>query len=168
VTDDALRFAHRATEVELPDAVRLRLLKAFHELEPWPDVAPTFAALAELGIGRAVLSNFTTAMLKDLRARASLEELDILSVDAARAYKPDPRAYGLATQHYGCRARNIAFVAFAGWDAAGARHFGFRTYWANRLHASTELLGATADRTASGLDELVSFVAQTPRGPRHT
>jgi len=47
-------------------------------------------------------------------------------------YKPDPHAYHLAIKAFRLRHEAIAFVASAGWDAAGARTFGYQTFWANR------------------------------------
>jgi 2-haloacid dehalogenase len=53
----------------------------------------------------------------------------------------------------------IAFAAFGGWDAAGAKRFGYWSYWCNRLGAPEEVLGANPDATSSGLTELLSGIA---------
>jgi 2-haloacid dehalogenase len=52
----------------------------------------------------------------------------------------------------------IAFAAFAGWDAAGARWFGYPTFWVNRSNAAVEELGAAPDGIGSGLGDLAKFV----------
>ena len=52
----------------------------------------------------------------------------------------------------------IAFAAFAGWDAAGAKWFGYPTFWVNRANAPVEELSATPDGMGSGLGDLVKFV----------
>ena len=53
----------------------------------------------------------------------------------------------------------IAFAAFAGWDAAGARWFGYPTFWVNRLNTPVEELSATFRmESVSGLGDLVKFV----------
>jgi 2-haloacid dehalogenase len=62
-----------------------------------------------------------------------------LSVDAVRVYKPHPRA------------------AFAGWDAAGAKLFGYPTFWVNRQGQPAEELGAMADGTGAGMADLARF-----------
>ncbi|MEO8406190.1 MAG: hypothetical protein ABI480_16395, partial [Chitinophagaceae bacterium] len=48
----------------------------------------------------------------------------------------------------------IGFVAFAGWDAAGAKSFGYPTYWLNRQHQPMEQLGVTPDWTGDNLSDL--------------
>jgi 2-haloacid dehalogenase len=52
----------------------------------------------------------------------------------------------------------ILFVPFAGWDAAGAKWFGYRTFWVNRLHLPQEELGVTPDATGGNLADLLTFV----------
>jgi 2-haloacid dehalogenase len=54
----------------------------------------------------------------------------------------------------------IAFVASASWDAAGARWFGYPTMWINRMGLPAEELGVAADVTAGGLAPLLDFVAR--------
>ena len=56
----------------------------------------------------------------------------------------------------------ILFAAFAGWDAAGAKWFGYPTFWVNRLNVPAEELGVTPDAVGRDLTELVSFV-KAPR-----
>jgi 2-haloacid dehalogenase len=46
------------------------------------------------------------------------------STDMVRAYKPDPRAYRMAIDGLKLQREEIAFAAFGGWDAAGAKVFG--------------------------------------------
>jgi FMN phosphatase YigB (HAD superfamily) len=52
----------------------------------------------------------------------------ILSTDQAKTYKPDPRAYQLGVDTLGLKRNEILFVAFAGWDAAGASCLGIRYF----------------------------------------
>jgi 2-haloacid dehalogenase len=37
--------------------------------------------------------------------------------------------------------RNIVFAAFGGWDGAGAKPFGYLTFWIDRAGAPAEELG---------------------------
>jgi 2-haloacid dehalogenase len=53
-------------------------------------------------------------------------------------------------------------VAFAGWDAAGAKWFGYPTFWVNRLNLPGEELGVTADAIGRDLTDVVRFV-KAPR-----
>ncbi|WP_437652857.1 hypothetical protein [Sorangium sp. So ce1182] len=52
----------------------------------------------------------------------------------------------------------IVFVPFAGWDAAGARWFGYPTFWVNRQGLPPEELGVRADAMGASLAELVELV----------
>jgi len=82
----------------------------------------------------------------------------VLSTDQIRAYKPDPRAYQMAIDAFKLKRKEILFAAFAGWDAAGAKWFGYPTFWVNRLNLPGEELGVTPDATGQDLTDLVSFV----------
>jgi len=77
---------------------------------------------------------------------------------AADTYKPDPRAYQMAVDAFRLRREQIAFAAFGGWDVAGAKWFGFRTVWVNRLQVPVEEPGVTPDATGSTLRDVVDFV----------
>ena len=85
-----------------------------------------------------------------------------LSTDQIRAYKPDPRAYQMAIDALQLQREDILFAAFAGWDAAGAKWFGYPTFWVNRLNLPGEELGVTPDAMGRDLTDLVRFV-KTPR-----
>ena len=59
---------------------------------------------------------------------------------------------------------DIAFAAFGGWDAAGAKSFGYPTVWVNRFNQPPEQLGIPPDRTVSNLQGLLEYVLNTPPG----
>lgn len=160
VTRDALVFAATKLELELDPDKRQSLMEAFLELTPWPDAFPALTSLARSGVRLAFLSNFTPRMLEANLERAGLNDLfeHVLSTDRARTYKPDPRAYRLGTEALGLRREEILFVAHAGWDAAGAKSFGYPTFWVNRPGLPPEELGASPDAAGRDLSELVRFV----------
>jgi 2-haloacid dehalogenase len=108
----------------------------------------------------AFLSNMTVKMLEAGIENSSLQGIfeHVLSTDQLRTYKPDPRAYQLAMDAFRLAREEILFVAFAGWDAAGAKWFGYPTFWVNRLASPEEELGVTPDATGHDLTSLVSFV----------
>jgi 2-haloacid dehalogenase len=112
------------------------------------------------GVRLAFLSNFTVAMLDQAVKNSGLGGIfdDHLSTDKVGVFKPDPRAYGMAISAFGLRKEEIAFAAFGGWDAMGAKWFGYPTFWVNRAHAAAEELGATPDGIGDNLNDLASFV----------
>jgi FMN phosphatase YigB (HAD superfamily) len=82
----------------------------------------------------------------------------LLTTDAAGAFKPDPRAYQLAVSAMGLGREEIAFAAFGGWDAAGSKCFGFRTFWINRQALPVEELGVEPDTIVSTLAEMAALL----------
>ena len=83
----------------------------------------------------------------------------VLSTDEARTFKPDPRAYQLGVDALKVKRSKILFVAFAGWDAAGAKMFGYPTYWVNREGLPPEAMGVLPDGTGETLTDLVAFLS---------
>jgi 2-haloacid dehalogenase len=64
----------------------------------------------------------------------------------------------MGVEALGLRREDILFVPFAGWDAAGAKWFGYPTFWVNRLGQPEEALDASPDGSGPGLAELVEYV----------
>lgn len=159
-TQDGLAYAADLLGLDLTKEKRERLLDAYLELRAWPDVAPALAALRGAGLRLAFLSNATAQILDagigNSRLRGAFEH--VLSTDAIGTYKPDPRAYRMAIDAFELAREEILFVAFAGWDAAGAKSFGYPTFWVNRLNLPPERLGVVPDGTGKTLADLVDFV----------
>ena len=161
VTQEALVFAAKATKLDLTVDKRDRLMQTFLELKAWPDVAPALRDLKGKGIRMAFLANPTARMFDAVIGNSGLEGLleGHLSTDLVQAYKPDPRAYQMALDAFGLRREEIAFAASASWDAAGAKAFGYPTFWLNRTEQTAEELGVAPDATGAGMADLVNFVA---------
>jgi 2-haloacid dehalogenase len=160
VTEDALDWAARSVQLELDPRPRAALLTSNRELPAWPDSIQALRALRAAGLRLAWLSNFTTEMLSVASRSAGVEGLldHPFSTDAARTYKPAPSAYQLAVDGFDLPREQIAFAAFAGWDAAGAKWFGYRTFWINRMGLPIERLGVEPDAVLSSLAELAELV----------
>jgi len=161
VTRDALEFAAHKLNLELRQQERDQLMNSYLELKLWPDALSALSSLKKSGFRLAFLSNFTPGMLNVNIERAGLTGLfeQVLSTDQAKTYKPDPSAYQLGLDPLKLRREQILFVAFAGWDAAGAKLFGYPTFWVNRLKLPMETLGATPDATGESLTQLVRFLS---------
>ncbi len=160
VTGEALDFAleqhgidiHSATQSGLRDA----LMQAYLKLSTYPEVTATLAALREKGLRLAILSNGSPAMLRaaveNSRLQATFEA--VLSVEKVGVYKPDPRVYQLAVEQLALSREQILFLTSNGWDAGGAKSFGFYTFWINRAGAPLERLGNEPDAVLANLAEL--------------
>ncbi len=160
VTHDALNYAAEESKVQLNPQQKLLLTSAYLQLKPWPDVVGVLKTLQNRGIRMALLANLTPGMLQSCVTHSSLESFFEfqLSTDRVKAFKPDPTTYAMGLSAFHLDKHEIAFVAFGGWDAAGAKVFGYPTYWVNRLGAPVEQLGASADATGRDLLSLPAFI----------
>lgn len=160
--EDALVFAAEMLKLELTAAKREQLMAGYLKLNAWPDAAPALQALKKAGLRLAFLSNATPKILGAGIANAGFGGVfeHVLSTDRIQTYKPSPRAYQMAVDAFKLKREEILFVPFAGWDAAGAKWFGYPTFWVNRLQTPPEQLGVTADGMGKSLEDLVAF-AQT-------
>ncbi len=159
-TKDSLRFVSQQMQLDITsDQIEL-LMAGYSDLQVWPDAVEALRTLHGMDVRLAFLSNMTRGMLVDGIENAGLQGLfaEVLSTDDIQTYKPDPRAYRLAEEKLNLQRDEILFVAFAGWDVAGAKWYGYPTFWVNRLGSPREELGIEADGMGRDLGSLVSFV----------
>lgn len=166
VTEDALVFAAQQMKLELADAPRQQLMAAYLTLGAWPDARPALEALHTAGIQLVFLSNFTVPMLDAASRNAGLTDWlePHLSTDRVGVFKPHPRAYQMGLDAFQLPREALVFAAFGGWDAAGAKAFGYPTFWVNRLGQPVEQLGVTPDGMGANLDDLARFVLRQRNG----
>jgi len=159
-TEDSLKFASVQLRLEMPDDTLQELLRVYKRPDAWPDVGGSLSALRSAGLRLAILSNMNHAMLVDGLERSALTgSFDaVISTDAIRSFKPDPRAYNLPVEALKLSREEILFVPFAGWDVAGARWFGYPTFWMNRSGAPLEYLGVKPDAVGADMKDLQAFV----------
>ena len=160
VTEAALDWALEALSLEANDSARLALLGEYRELAMFPEVR---AAVAQLAAARplAILSNGHPDMLDAVVDHNGLREHlrgGVLSVHAAGIFKPAPPVYAIAEEKLGLPRALVGFVSSNGWDAAGAKAFGFTVFWVNRSKAPLERLGEPPDATVGDLAELASLI----------
>lgn len=166
VTEDALVYAAGVVKVQLTPQQRQRLLEAYLHLTPWPDTADALRRLRESGIHVIALANFSPTMLRLNAEHAGVTGLfdALVSTDVNHTYKPDPRAYQLGVDRLHYAKQEILFAAFGGWDAAGAKLFGYPTVWVNRFDQPPDELGVRPDRVVTNLNGLLEFVLNTSGG----
>lgn len=154
VTEAALCFALGRLGIVAGDEAVARLMEAYLSLATFPDVAGALAGLAGTPLG--ILSNGSPRMLDAAMHSSGLAGTfrHVLSVDAVRAYKPSPTVYELGPRAFGVPAGDIVFVSSNAWDVAGAKAFGYRTCWCNRLAAPMDRLGVSPDFEVRTLDEI--------------
>jgi 2-haloacid dehalogenase len=165
VTQDALNYAAEQSKVQLNPQQKVQLTSAYLQLKPWPDVIGVLKTLQNRGVRMALLANLTPGMLQSCLTNSSLGSFFEfqLSTDRVKVFKPDPATYDMGLKALHLEKHEIAFVAFGGWDSAGAKAFGYPTYWVNRLDLPVEQLGEFADATHGDLTQLPNFI-DTGRG----
>jgi 2-haloacid dehalogenase len=153
ITEAALRYAVRRLDLAAGEAQIQALMNAYLRLACFPDVRD---ALARLAAPRAILSNGAPRMLEAAVRSSGLAPLldHVISVDRVRIYKPAAAVYALGPQTLGIPADELLFVSSNAWDVAGAKAFGYRVAWCNRLGAPPEELGLAADYVIPSLREL--------------
>jgi 2-haloacid dehalogenase len=160
VTLSALEWSFESLGIEPEDRQRLALLDEYRKLALFPEAAAALEALAARK-PLAILSNGHPAMLNDVVEFNGLKERfrgGILSVHAAKTFKPSPSVYRIAEDTLGVPRTMMGFVSSNGWDAAGAKAFGFQVFWVNRAGAPVERLGVRPDETIRSLAELPALI----------
>lgn len=157
----ALRQTARAMDIAIDARNQAELVSVFAQLPLWPDAIATLETLKSAGVRLAFLSNLDERDLIANMHRNQLSQLmdSPLSTERVRAFKPSPRAYAMAPDHFGVPREEIGFVAFAGWDALGAKWFGFPTAWINRLRAPQEAVLPHPDLVGVDLSVTLRWVS---------
>lgn len=160
VTVSSLDWATDHLALDADDASKRLLVAEYRRLAPFPEVAAALEAMAATR-PLAILSNGHPEMLEALVDHNHMRALfrgGILSVHSVKAYKPHPTVYQLAEERLGVPRTMVGFVSSNGWDAAGARAFGFQVFWVNRAKAPVERLGVRPDATVANLEELTRLL----------
>lgn len=154
VTEQALEYTLAELALPLEAGARRQLAEAWLDLRPYPDAIETLDALAPQR--RLILSNGTRGMLDPLLERSGVgAHVDgVISVDEAGVYKPSPRVYALAAEHLKLAPAQIGFVSANGWDAVGAKAFGFVVWWINRAGLPIDRHGPAPDSVIGDLSEV--------------
>ena len=160
VSRDALISAVEESGATLSTSEVDAVIGEYDKIEVWDDVLPALQQLRRQNIRLCFLSNMSEEMIAQGIRNAGISDYFnyILSSDRVRTFKPDPRVYQLAIDAYRLKKSEILFVAFAGWDVAGAKWFGYPTYWVNRMNLQLDILDADPDGEGTNLSYLVKFV----------
>lgn len=154
-------LAERGVDLRLEDCHRL--VCAWHQLDPWPDVRSALDDL-RLELATATLSNGHLALLVDLMRHGNLRVDCVLSAELAHAYKPAPQPYRAAARLLGLEPAEVMMVAAHPWDLAGAREAGLATAFVERPleygPGSPAREDRDADVSVADLQELVGLLAR--------
>jgi 2-haloacid dehalogenase len=160
VAESALQYSAEKLALPLTAGARSRLMNAYFNLAPFPESLAVLQAIRKMGADLAILSNGTSEMLRKLISNAGMEGLftHVLSADAVKKYKPDPRVYELACKAFKRPAGQIIFVSSNGWDTSGAAWYGFKTFWVNRQSVPPERLDVMPGGAGTTLEDLLDYL----------
>lgn len=117
--------------LEVPNERRIALVRAWHQLDPWPRVPAGLEALRRRRVV-AALSNGDLALLVDLARHGDLRFDCLLSAELARVYKPVAEVYLTGVRLLGLEPGEVMMVAAHPVDLKGARAAGLRTAFIER------------------------------------
>jgi 2-haloacid dehalogenase len=135
-----LDVLHRESLVKLIERYRIKGLieadidhmnRAWHRLDPWPDVVKGLTRLKSRFI-IAPCSNGNIALMVNMAKRAGLPWDCILGAETARAYKPMPEAYLASCRQLGLAPAFVMMVAAHNNDLKAAKAQGLNTAFVAR------------------------------------
>lgn len=141
-------------------SVREKLMGAYLALAPFPEVPAMLDKLKKAGKRLAILSNGNPEMLDPMVEASGLADKfeAVISVDAAKVFKVDPRTYDLVKKQTGVSADKVCFLSSNCWDAHGAALYGFKTLWVNRGGLPEDNLPGTVVAHIKDLSHLPAMI----------
>ncbi|MGH6713899.1 MAG: haloacid dehalogenase type II [Bradyrhizobium sp.] len=133
ITRDSLAYTLRCLGLKNNATVFERIMDKYVHLDLYPDAEAALAAMKDRKL--AILSNGSTDMLTTLVRNSGLDRvLDAtISIDSRRIFKPSPEAYALIESNLGVTPADVLFVSSNPFDACGAKAFGLRVAWIERV-----------------------------------
>jgi 2-haloacid dehalogenase len=116
---------------EMSEADRDDLTRAWHRLDPWPDVVQGLTLLKTRYV-IAPNSNGHIALMVNMAKRAGLPWDVILGAELARAYKPRPEVYLRCAEALGLAPAAVMMVAAHNGDLVTAAECGLQTAFVPR------------------------------------
>lgn len=137
VTRESLAYTLNCFGLPSDNAVFERIMQRYFELDVYPDARTALAGLS--GYKLAILSNGSTDMLNRLVSNSGLDSfLDAtVSIDLAKKFKPEADVYQLIESVLGVSPGNVLFVSSNAFDACGAKSFGLKVAWIERVTAQS-------------------------------
>jgi len=133
ITRDSLCYTLRCLGLKDDPAAFERIMDKYLHLDLYPDAAAALAAMKDRKL--AILSNGSTSMLNTLVKNSGLDRvLDAtISIDSVKIFKPSPDVYSLIESCLGMAPAEVLFVSSNPWDACGAKAFGLKVAWIERV-----------------------------------
>jgi 2-haloacid dehalogenase len=139
VTRAALDFSLTAVGIAPSSSLCDRLMSKYLHLDLYEEAEQALESLRDYKL--AVLSNGSPNMLEVLLKSSGIAGrfADVISVDRAKRFKPDPACYALVEPALGVAKDEVMFVSSNGFDVAGAKRYGFQVVSIERAGAAPAL-----------------------------
>jgi 2-haloacid dehalogenase len=133
ITRESLAYTLRCLGLNNDAGVFERIMEKYLHLDLYADAKATLATMKDRKL--AILSNGSTDMLNSLVRNTGLDRaLDAtISIDSKRAFKPSPESYKLIEANLGVPPAQVLFVSSNPFDACGAKAFGLKVAWIERV-----------------------------------
>ena len=134
--EDFVRQAAR--DVGLPDSAPEALLRNWHTLKPWPEVADVLRKLKARGYKLGIVTNCSKELGHAAAERAGNPGMGMLidtvvTGEESGFYKPTREAYQAILDAMGVEASEALFVAGSAGDVGGATRAGMKVVWHNHV-----------------------------------
>ncbi len=153
---DGLRDALRADGTDVDDDQLRELNAVYHDLDPFPDVAPGFERLADAGYQPSVCSNGNPEMLDSLVESAGIENAvaQLVSAHEIRTLKPARELYEHAASEIGHPPAALVHVTGHWMDVQGAMNAGMQGVYLDRSDGQWPSFGPAPTLTVESLETL--------------
>jgi 2-haloacid dehalogenase len=133
ITRESLAYTLRCLGLNNDPGVFERIMDKYVHLDLYPDAVEALAAMKDRKL--AILSNGSSDMLNSLVGNTGLDRIlnATISIDSKRIFKPAPDAYTLIESNLGVAPADVLFVSSNPFDACGAKAFGLRVAWIERV-----------------------------------
>lgn len=149
--------------VTLGRAEHRRVFDGVANLRAHADVPLALQQLRDAGFSLHALTNSAQKTVDAQFEHTGLRPLfdHVLSVEAARCYKPHPDAYALASSTLGVPANRLRLIACHDWDTTGALRAGYRAAFVARGAGGINAAGEQPDITGEDLADVAQRIIDT-------
>lgn len=133
VTKESLTFTLQQLGLSYEPSLFDQIMDKYLNLDPFPDAKATLESIRTAQ--PAILSNGSPEMLKTLVENSGFDSLldAVISVDSRKIFKPSHETYALVEEKLGTSPADVLFVSSNAFDACGAKSFGMRVAWIERV-----------------------------------
>ena len=127
-----LLLSESALAAGLSTSFAEELIRRWHDLKPWPEVAEVLGLFSP-GLKMAVVTNCSEALARAAVAKTGVNFAVMVSAERAGWYKPQPQSYAMVIDELGLAAERVLFVTGSPYDVDGATRAGMPVFWHNRI-----------------------------------